>query len=246
MKTSQRHHLKSNDFAESLLRARDALVDRQREVAIVLVALAVVIVAVVGYLLWSERRSTAAEAALGAAMSTAVAPVTPPDTATPVPPAGGFATEEQRNEAALQQLLDVANTYGSTRAGVAARYQAAGLLAELGRDEEAEREFGTVVESGRGIYARMARLGMAEAQLRTGQHEAAITTFRELVADRQADLPPDGLLMQLGRAYALAGRRAEALQTYSRVLEEHPESIYVAEARREVETLKAGPAGESS
>jgi hypothetical protein len=240
MKTSQRHHLKSNDFAETLLRIRDRLADRQREVVAGVVILAVLALAVVGYLVWRERRNTAAEAALGAAMTTAVAPVTPADAATPVPPAGGFATEELRNEAALQQLLDVASTHGSTRASLVARYQAAGLLAEMGRDEEAEREFRTVAESGRGIYARMARLGMAETQLRRGQHEAAITSFRELMADREAELPPDGLLMQLGRAYALAGRHAEALQTYSRVLEEHPESIYVAEARREVETLKAG------
>jgi hypothetical protein len=246
MKTSQRHHLKSNDFATTLVRVRDTLAERQKEVAAVLVIVALVVVAVVGYLVWRERRAAVAEAALGAAMTTAVAPVNPQDAASPVPPAGGFATEEMRNQAALEQLLEVANTYPSARAGIAARYQAAGLLAEMGRHEEAEREFRQVADRGRGIYARMAQLGQAEMQLRLGQHDAAITTYRDLVADRGAELPPDGLLMQLGRAYSVAGRHSEALQTYSRVLEEHPESIYVAEARREVETLKAGPAGQSS
>jgi outer membrane protein assembly factor BamD (BamD/ComL family) len=46
--------------------------------------------------------------------------------------------------------------------------------------------------------------------------------------------------MQLGRAYALAGRKAEALQTFSRIVDEFPQSLYAADARREADALRGG------
>ena len=51
-------------------------------------------------------------------------------------------------------------------------------------------------------------------------------------------LPVDGVLMQLGRTYLDAGKRAEAQQTFNRLVEEYPESQYSGEARRELDNLK--------
>jgi outer membrane protein assembly factor BamD (BamD/ComL family) len=53
-------------------------------------------------------------------------------------------------------------------------------------------------------------------------------------------LPLDGVLMQLGRTYALAGRKAEAVQTYQRLTTEFPASAYAGDAKKELDTLKAG------
>ena len=69
------------------------------------------------------------------------------------------------------------------------------------------------------------------------------STFRNTISRsstrKDTDLPADGVLMQLGRAYRMAGKKAEALQTFTRVTEEFPQSIYVGEARREADALKA-------
>jgi outer membrane protein assembly factor BamD (BamD/ComL family) len=44
--------------------------------------------------------------------------------------------------------------------------------------------------------------------------------------------------MQLGKAYLDAGKRADAQQTFTRLVEEYPESPFTGDARRELETLK--------
>jgi outer membrane protein assembly factor BamD (BamD/ComL family) len=44
--------------------------------------------------------------------------------------------------------------------------------------------------------------------------------------------------MQLGRAYLDAGKRAEAQQTFNRIVEEFPESPFSGDARRELDSLK--------
>ena len=48
----------------------------------------------------------------------------------------------------------------------------------------------------------------------------------------------NGVLMELGRAYLKAGRKSEATHAFTRVIEEFPQSLYVADARREMEESK--------
>ena len=55
---------------------------------------------------------------------------------------------------------------------------------------------------------------------------------------KDGPLPVDGILMQLGRTYLVAGKRADAQQTFNRLVEEFPESPYTSDARRELENLR--------
>jgi tetratricopeptide (TPR) repeat protein len=90
----------------------------------------------------------------------------------------------------------------------------------------------------------MARLGLADVQVSSRRFDEAIRTFREFVA-QPGDLPIDGLLMQLGRAYRLAGKRVEALQAFNRIIQEFPQSLYIAEARRQADALRAAGSASS-
>ena len=123
-----------------------------------------------------------------------------------------------------------------------ARFQAASLLASLGKPAEAEQLYRQVAAGDSGIHGRMARMALAELQVRSGKYDEAIATFQDLAARKDSDLPADGVLMQLGRVYELAGKRAEALQTYQRIVSEFPNSLYASEAQRAVEALKTGTA----
>ena len=55
-------------------------------------------------------------------------------------------------------------------------------------------------------------------------------------------MPVDGILMQLGRTYLEAGKRADAQQTFNKLVEEYPESTFTGEARKEIETRKRASA----
>ena len=55
------------------------------------------------------------------------------------------------------------------------RYQAAVALGALGRTSESAAQYQRLIEvAGDGIYARMARLGRAEAHLQAGEYGEAI------------------------------------------------------------------------
>jgi TolA-binding protein len=85
------------------------------------------------------------------------------------------------------------------------------------------------------MISKMARLGKAEAQLRAAKYEPAIAAFKELVDQKDAALPADALLMELARAYRLAGKTEDARKTLTQVVEQHADSPFATEAKAEIE-----------
>jgi TolA-binding protein len=251
MKRTERHQLKQDQFVSTLQDTFDRIERNRTQVTLAIVAIVVLAVAVGGFTWWRQQRNAKAAALLAEAMTVVeapVAPATPPPTPgeTPAtqpatPPAGSYPTEQAKLEAAVPKFMAAADTYPSTAPGLAARYHAAAALAALGRDEEAARRYQEVIDGGgTSLYARMARLGLAEVQVRQKQFEPAINALKELSTSAKDDLPVDGVLMQLGRAYVLAGRKAEATQTFKRITDEFPTSLYAAEAKRELDGLSTG------
>jgi predicted negative regulator of RcsB-dependent stress response len=171
-----------------------------------------------------------------------VPPIAPAPGQAPPPQAPNtFPSETARLEAALPKFIAAADAYPSTQAGISARFQAAATLAALGKTDEARKQYEAVVAAdGRGLYGRMARLAVAELNVKTKQFEPAIATLRELSLDARGDLPVDAILVQLAQAYAAAGKKAEAQQALTRVTTEFATSPYAADARKLLESLKAG------
>jgi len=238
MKATERHKLKENEFARTVAQARASLEERGRDVSLVLLAIAIALAAVGGYTWWRQSRNAKANTLLAGALAVHEAPVIAPSEPTPGSPVpveqpGTFRTLQMKLEAALPKFLETANAYPNTDAGIAARYHAAGILAQLGRYPEAEQRYQEVVEKGgRSIYARTARLGLAGAQLAQNKFDSAIAIYRDLSTETNPQLPVDGVLMQLGQAYLRAGKAEDAARAFNRVVEEFPDSVYVADARR--------------
>jgi TolA-binding protein len=240
MKRTERRHLKENELQNIARQARETFTDRKRETTAIVALLAVVIVAAFGYFVWRDRVQTRAHALLADAVTVQAARVGPP-AAAGAPPGGlTFPSERERAQAALVKLKAAADAYPSTDAGLYARYQEAATLVTLGNPSQAAASYQQVIDraGGSNIYGQMARLGMAEAQMRSGQFDQAINTFKELSLRKDGTLPVDGILMQLGRAYLEAGKRTDAQQTFTRLVDEYPESQFTADARRELDGLK--------
>ncbi len=246
MKATERHKLKENEFARTVAHARQVLEARGRDLGLVLVVIVIALAAVGGYTWWRQSRNDKANTLLAAALAVHEAPVVAPaepapGSPVPVEQPGTYKTEQAKLEAALPKFVETADTYPSTEAGIAARYHAAGVLAQLGRYAEAEQRYQEVIDTGgRTIYARTARLGLADAQLAQRKYDPAIAIYRDLSTESNPQLPVDGVLMQLGRAYLRAGKKEDAARAFNRVVEEFPDSLYVADARRELEAAKKG------
>ena len=239
MKRTERHHLKENEFAEWLLGAKSWYEDNSKTVGFIGIAAALVLVAVMGTMAFRQMNAGKASSALAEALTVAEAPVMPPAPAEagklPVQRPGTFPTDRARLEAALPKLLAVAEAYPGSDAGIMARYRAAAALVAIGRVQEGIQRYKEVVDRGKGAYQAMARMGIAEAQLISGQFEQAIASFKEVESLKSDEVPLDGILMQLARAYQLAGKTDDAKKTFKRVVDEFPQSPYATAARQEGE-----------
>jgi TolA-binding protein len=245
MKSTDRHKLKENEFAQTVARTRDMVNERPREIAFVATGVIVVALGVGGFLTWKASRDGKATTLLASALAVAEAPVvTPPPPAPgsppPIQPPGSYRTERERLEAAVPLLQRAADAYPNNDAGITARYRLAASLAELGRYSEAEQRYQEVVQktNAKNIYHYTARLGVGESQLAQSKGDAAVTTFRELASDTNSSLPVDAVLMQLGRAALLVGKKEDATRAFTRVVDEFPQSLYVSEAKEKVAELK--------
>jgi tetratricopeptide (TPR) repeat protein len=239
MKRTERHHLKENEFAEWLLGAKSWYETNSKTVGYLGIAAALALVAVMGTMAYRQMTGGRATSALAEALAVAEAPVLPPAPAEagkpPVQRPGTYPTDRARLEAALPKLLAVADAYPASDAGIMARYRAAAALVAIGRTQEGIQRYKEVVENGKGAYQVMARMGIAEAQMMAGQYDQAIASFKEVEALKSEDVPVDGVLMQIARAYKLAGKVEDAKKTFNRVASEFPQSPYAAAARREAD-----------
>lgn len=250
MKTSERHQLKHNEVTDGLQQFY-AEVEQHRKVVLgTLVALIAIAAAYGSYSFFSNQRASKAGAMLADALVVTEAPVAPPAAAAnpdgtaataPPPTPGSYPSEKAKLDAALPKFLAAADAYPGAQAGIAARYHAASTLATLGRDGEARQQYQRLVDQdGRGLYGRMARLGIAQLDIKTKQYDAAITSLQQLSLDVKGDLPVDAVLIQLGQAYLAAGKKTEAQQAFQRVATEFATSPYASDARKQLDGLKAG------
>jgi len=244
MKATERHKLKENEFARTVARTQQAMAARGKDIGLLVTAVIVALALAGGYAWWRQSRNDKATALLARALAVEEAPVvTPaapaPGSPMPVQQAGTYPTEQAKLQAALPQLQDAADKYPGTDAGITARYHLAAVLAQLGRHAEAEQRYKEVVDkAGSKVYGRTARLGLADTLVAEGKFDEAIKIYQELSTDKNSQLPIDGVLMQLGRACMKAGKKAEAAHAFTRVVEEFPQSVYAADARREMEEAK--------
>jgi len=240
MKRTERQHLKENELQTFARQAREALDAKRRETTALIAIVVVVGVVALAFFGWREHVNSKAHALLAEAMAVQDARVGPPPA--PGTPSGGlyFPTERERAQAALTKFKIAADAYPSSDAGIFARYQQAALSLTLGSPQGAIEAYQQVTAKAgdNSLYGQTARLGLAEAQARAGQYDQAINTFKELAQRKDGPLPIDGILMQLGRTYLQAGKRADAQQTFNRLVEEFPESTFAGDARKEIETLK--------
>jgi TolA-binding protein len=252
MKRDERHHLKENELAHTLASLQEFAGPRAKTMGLVVVGLVVVAAIGLGVVAMRSRSQSRGQELLADALVALDARVVPANAAAGAEPGdapaaaqfgatGTFSTEAAKLNAALPKLKAAADAYPDAPAGITARYHMAGALAALGRQADAITAFEDVTKraGANTLYGRMASLGKADAQARAGQLDAAIATWKTMAAQNSADLPVDAILIELGRAYVTKGNTAEAKQTFTQIVDQHPDSPYAAEARTTLDSLNS-------
>jgi hypothetical protein len=101
------------------------------------------------------------------------------------------------------------DAYPSHDAGMAARYHLAGVYLSMGRAAEAATLYADVASrGGSSVYGAAAKLGQAQALVAQTKYDDAIKILTDLSAQRDSELPMDGVLMELARVCQRGGKAA--------------------------------------
>jgi TolA-binding protein len=237
MKKELKKQIKQDEFATSIDRGLGWLRTHEKEAKVTGAILAAVLIGGLALSSYTRSRARAAEEAFAQALQTFHAPL-----ADQGAPAGTrtFATAAERARQAAQEFAEVYRRYGSQPAGLRARYYEGLSRVQLNQPDEAAAALGEVA-SRRGekeLAPELARLALAELELRRGKVDQALATYRQMVDDSTLGLPRDYVLMELSGALERSQRPGDARAAYQRLADEFPGSVYASEARRRAEYLK--------
>ena len=214
MDTQTRHALKGDKFAEAT-KTGVSWVSGHREGVVrwvVSVGTAVLVVAA-AWIFWNVRTS-AADAALGAALDVYSAPLAIPGAP---PQKGVYATAKERAQAANQQFAAVAQQYGWLPQGARAHYFAGVTDADLGQNGQAETELKAAANAWDRNLANLAKLALAGLYHQTGRDNDAITLYNDLTAKPSTTVPATVAQLDLADLYAATGKKEQARALWAKV-----------------------------
>jgi len=239
LKKELRDEMKQDELASGLEKAAAWAIAHRDEIRIG-AGVVVVLLAAAGALAYFQgQRAREADRAFRDALTTFEAPVTSEIAAGADRPSGQvFATTEEKYKTAAAAFEGVDRRFGSSKAGLRARYYAALSRVELGQYAEAEKALKEIQALGGGLEPELARLALADLYRRSGQVDKAVEAYRGLATNPTANLPRDFALLSAAQALEEARRWPEARAAYRQVFEDFPASVFAAQARERVEYLQ--------
>lgn len=235
-----RKELKKDEFRESLKHGAESVSAHRRGLGEIAVVLLLVVLAVLGWRYYTQRQAAQASTALADAMKiynarirTAGEPPQPGETLT-------YVDEKNKYEDASAKLSVVADKYPRTRAGQEARYFDALCHLHNSQNDQAEKEFTTVANSGNDDLASLANYQLAALYAKTGKTSQAIQLYQQLMAKPTVLMPKPEVMLTLADMYSQSNP-AESIKLLNQIKQDFPDSPAADEATKRL----GQPAGQS-
>ncbi len=234
MKKDLKQKIKQDEFVSSVEVASAWAREHRDEVRVTVGILLVLGLGAATLTYFQSHRARASAEKLAAALEIYRAPLA--SEVTKDEPAAGpvFATSKEKYEKAAAAFDGVQRDYGSTTAGLRARYFGALCRVELGEVDQARKDLTEVAarEDHKSIEPALARLALADLLKRAGQTDQAVDAYRALAQDKDLTIPRDRVFMSLAETYELAHRTSDARAAYKQLADEFPGSPYAGQARQ--------------
>jgi predicted negative regulator of RcsB-dependent stress response len=210
-----RQELKTQDEITSSLKSFTELVEtKKKEFLIGIGVLLVVVAGIVGWRAYSGRRDAAASVQLASAIAAFEDSTVKPDK-----------TRYEKSAAEAQKTID---SYGSTSAGLIAKYYLAMSQERLGDAAAAEKNLQDVVDHGDSEIKGIAQYALARVQSSHDGSPKAIENLKKLYDS--GNYPKSAVAFDLASLYETGGQKDLATQYYSKVILDSPESRFRADA----------------
>lgn len=246
MKKELKNRIKQDDFVTGMEWAASWIGAHRGEVRVTAIVIAIVAAGAAGLAYFQSNRTRQAEAAFAQALETFKAPVAselPEGIEKPAGPIYPSAAEKYKK--AVAAFDGIERKFGNHVVAVRARYYGALCRIELGDVQEAQKTLTEMAakREEKGLEPTLARMALADLYRRGGQLDKAVESYRQLADDAALPLPRDHALFSLARTLEEAHRLGEARDSYRRVSDEFPSSVYAAEARKRATFLETAGQG---
>jgi TolA-binding protein len=224
--------MKQDDLVSVLEKTKGYVDKNPSMVRNVGIAIAAVIVLGGGLYWWRSSSAAAAADLMREAQSRLNAQVLATGADPMSPTAPSYASDAERDKAALESFTKLATTHSGSAEGRVAQYYQGMLLARAGKAQEAEAALTAFIGHGSfGLMTELAKVQLAGMHAQRGDLEGAAKMYSE-IADAKGAYPRDWALHYLAGIQEKQGKKDEAAKTYAMLAKEFPASSFSAEATR--------------
>lgn len=230
-KLTRREITQKDEFVSTVERGALWIESRWKTLLLVLGG-TVSVVLLVGFgSMWIDSRSADADRLLGTALSTLQSPLLDESQLVSASGETGYVTAQERDAAALTDLDAVLESHPKSNAATVAAYMRGATLLRLDRPDDARDALLAFTQEYSGsALVPLARRALSRAEMAGGRADAALQILQDLVTTPSPMFPVDAALMELASAQEEAGHPADAMETFRRVTNEFPGSLYSGEA----------------
>ncbi len=145
-----------------------------------------------------------------------------------------FPTEAARRAKAKELFTQLDDRYGSSKTGrVAKLYLAQIALAENDKEKAKQLWQSFLDAEPDGAFSAAARVNLYKLDREQGRAGEVADELKKMLEQADKPLPADLILYELALSYDALGKGDDAKATYRRIVDEYPQSPYVADAQRE-------------
>ena len=223
MRSSERHHLKEDQFAAATMDKLSWAVEHRNPLFVSSGIVVVVLLVLIGGFYYQQNREQQSSVLLGEALQLYSAPIRPAGSPE-IPGQQSFTSALDRAKAASNKLVEISEKYGHTDSGSMANYFL-GLCAEdMNDNAKAEDYFKKVSDSGNKDLAALAKNALASLYHDTGRDQLAIDLYKQLIEKPTNTVPKPSAQIALADLYE-AKDPLQARKIYEEVQKDNADNM---------------------
>jgi predicted negative regulator of RcsB-dependent stress response len=218
-----RKELKKDEVRETLAHGAEAVLSHQQLTTVLLAIALVIALGVFGWRLYSERQNVKASAAFDTAMQAFSGRVITAGQPPAEPGEMTYSDDNAKYTDAANKFAQVAAKYPHTDDGMIAKYFAAVSYEHLKKDDDAKRLLQQLSDDGNANFSAMGRYELAQLEDRTGQGDAAVKLYQQLIDKPTVLVPKSVVMLSLAEHYSQSDPN-QAAKLYSQIKTDYPDT----------------------